>query len=447
MTHGERWLACSLAGAALLLGSGAHAAQAPAAGGAPAGGGAARPGTAAPVFTPPPPIRPGAPISVLVFPFSYAGEPAMAPAGAPAGTPDPVAQIRQDTAASVTAAVKAGFLSTPAYSVITYHPTQSSLIQRARRDEILTAADVAGVTAADTGAVDPAKARNLAYKLGLQSVLIGTFDMTTDPMANTVEITTNAELIDSTTGQRLRTAAVSGAAQGAEGVPPVVVRERAAQEAAQKLFPAMGIELVTPPPPPPPAEKSRSRSRRSPRRAPAKKDDSAREQEKAQREARASEEAARKAEDKARREAQATAREGEERAREEARKAAEAAAKAEREQARAAEKARRDAERQAARQSKAAPRPAPASQVASAQPAPAQPTPAQPATVQPEAAAAQPAAAPNTVKGVADPSGNPVPYGYAVDARKDIPERDRRNLRVPAWLGVAAFLAGISFLL
>jgi hypothetical protein len=443
MTHGGRWLACSLAGAALLLGSVASEAQAPPpAGGAPAGGAATRPGTAAPVFTPPPPIRPGAPISVLVFPFSYAGEPAAAPATAPAGAADPAAQTRQETAGFVTAAVKAGFLSTPAYSVVTYHPTQSSLIQRARRDEILTAADVAGITAADTGAVDAAKARNLAYKLGLQSVLLGTFDMTTDAMANTVEITVNAELIDSTTGQRLRTAAVSGAAQGAEGVPPVVVRERAAQEAAQKLFPAMGIELVTPPPPAPPAEKSRSRSRsrRAPRRAPAKKDDSAREQEKAQRQARAAEEAARKEEEKARREAEATAREGEARAREEARKAAEAAAKAEREQARAAEKSRRDAERQAARQPKATSKPAPASQVASAQPAPATPA-------QPPAAAAQPAPAPNTVKGVADPSGNPVPYGYAADARKDIPERDRRNLRVPAWLGVAAFLAGVSFLL
>jgi hypothetical protein len=50
-----------------------------------------------------------------------------------------------------------------------------------------------------------------------------------------------------------------------------------------------------------------------------------------------------------------------------------------------------------------------------------------------------------TVTGLADDAGRPVAYGYAQTVT-EVP-RERRGLRIPAWLGVAAFLAGISFLL
>ncbi|HEU4752651.1 MAG TPA: hypothetical protein VFU47_06035, partial [Armatimonadota bacterium] len=346
MNQRGRWLLLGLSGAALFLPVAVHAQARPAP--RPA---APAPGPAAPAprtgvgpqgsFNPPPPIRPGMPVSVLVFPFGYAGEEAAPPAaaapqpapGTPAGAEaSQLTPAQQETAAYLTAAVKAGFLSTPAYSVVTYHPL-SSLVQRALKDEILRPADTAGLVSGATGSVDPAKARQVAYRLGLQTILVGSLDLKEDPKTNTAEVTAEAQLIDSTTGTVLRSAAVSGAATGAEGVPPVAVRERAAQEAAQKILPAMGIELVTPAPPAPPAEQPARGSRRRPSRSSEPKkaqprrssDDSQRDQH--------------RAEEKARRDAEA-------KARAEADEARRAAEEARKEQERAAEKARREAARQ-----------------------------------------------------------------------------------------------------
>jgi hypothetical protein len=52
------------------------------------------------------------------------------------------------------------------------------------------------------------------------------------------------------------------------------------------------------------------------------------------------------------------------------------------------------------------------------------------------------------VPGTSNAAGQPVPYGYALgDTRTAVPHRDRNGLKVPAWMGVAAFLYGLSFLI
>ena len=64
-------------------------------------------------------------------------------------------------------------------------------------------------------------------------------------------------------------------------------------------------------------------------------------------------------------------------------------------------------------------------------------------------AAAQPAPAPsNTVPGYTNAAGQPVPYGYALgDTNQALPDRKKRGVRVPSWLGVGGFLAGLALLL
>ncbi|MGV3724415.1 MAG: hypothetical protein ACO1SX_26275, partial [Actinomycetota bacterium] len=52
-----------------------------------------------------------------------------------------------------------------------------------------------------------------------------------------------------------------------------------------------------------------------------------------------------------------------------------------------------------------------------------------------------------SVPASANSAGQPVPYGYALGENTSaLPQRDRKGLRVPPWLGVAGFLYGLSFL-
>lgn len=491
------WFLAAVAGAAL-AGTGVARAQGevPGAPGTPmpsmpATGTEPRPG-GAPLgaFQPPPLIRPGQPLSVLVFPFSFGppeGEAAPAPAPAAPGAAQPVppgaepaqpAEVTPpqpvppdagtamgshltaeqiETAGYLTAAVKAGFLSTPAYLVATYHP-QSSLIQRARKDDILKPEHVTGLVSPD-GVVNLEKARAVAYRLGMQALLVGNLDLKRDPQTNAVEITVQTQLINSTTGEVLRSAAVSGAAVGAEGVPVVAIQERAALDAAQKVLPAMGIQLV-------PktsgssakSEKGRNSSRGSqyrnekrpePRRSSASFTDEEKQQ--AKEEARLAEERARQA-----------------------RLETERAHKAQREAERDADRARRDAERTNRNRKDGdalPPRPAlpadpslaPAVPLAPAAPVPPAAPPAQPgaepaapaapappavgapAAVPAPDAVALPAGSPGTVRGVAGVDGRPIPYGYA-QADKGLPKKGFR-LRLPPWFGVSTILGGLTFFL
>jgi len=351
---------------------------------------------------------------VLVFPFgSPAGEapaeaaPAAAPAdpaaapAAPAAAAPGRSPAEQEVDTFLTAAVKAGFLSTPSYSVATFHPL-SALVQRAKADEILTANMLSGVVTAETGAVDQDRAKNVTYRLGMQTFLIGTVELKQDMKAHSAEITLQTELLDSTTGEVLRSAAVAGAAAGAEGVPMSVVRERAAMDAAAKVLPAMGIELVAAAAPSAPAAKGKGA--KAPKKAEPKKAD------------------AKKAEPK----------------KEEPKKT--------RDNTEPATKSARSQPERVARATEPQPLETPAPGEISAQAAetkpPAQPTP----TPVPEPGFSTPITAP--VKGAANQAGQPVPFGYALGEVKSVlPPRNRSGLKVPPWLGVAGFLAGISFLL
>jgi hypothetical protein len=372
--------------------------------------GSARPGTQG-GFQPPSPIRPGQPVSVLVFPFgSPAAEaPAEAPMPADATAPPPEtpaaapagrSSAEKEVDDTLTAAVKAGFLSTAAYAVATYHPL-SSLVQRAKADEILTANMLTGIVATDTGAVDLDRAKNVTYRLGMQTFLLGTVELKQDAKAMSAEVTLQTQLIDSTTGEVLRSAAVSGAAAGAEGVPMSVVRERAALDAAAKVLPAMGIELVaTAAPAAAPAAKGKSRPAKAAKKAEPKKEP-------------------RKPEPK----------------KEEPKKSREKDDSSPKTASSRPERVARNVET-----------PAPAEVTAQAAPEPSK-TQAQPPTPPPaDPGFSTPITSP--VKGAANQAGQPVPYGYALgEVKSALPPRSRSGLKVPPWLGVAGFLAGISFLL
>lgn len=409
MKTGNRWLMAGLTGALLLV-PGLAQAQTPGVDTpvAPTPGGGRSAGPAG-SFQPPAPIRPGAPISVLVFPFGLPEDAAsdMAPPpaepGAAAEPPAGLSSAQQDALGYLTAQVKAGLLSSPYYTVATYHP-QSSLIQRGRRDDILRPEHVTDLISPATGAVNADKARTVAHRLGMQAVMLGTVETKEDPKTNTVELTLETQIVDSTTGQVLRSAAVTGAAAGAEGVPIIAVRERAAQDAAQKALPALGIQLV----PLPTTE------------APAKNGKKTEAQKKAERDARKAErlekEQAAKAEKERKRQ--------EEKARREAEKA---------------QRARRDAEQRGAASRVAGTRVASNGTVRLAQ--------AQPATP-PAAEAPETVTAPNTVPGYTNATGQPVPYGYAIgEATEAVPEERKNKLRIPSWLGLAGFLTALSILL
>jgi hypothetical protein len=427
-------------------------------------------------FQPPMPIRQGQPISVIVFPFGYqdaATDPSETPlpggaggaaapppgtvlngqvtTGLPSTPPTGVPTEREETATAVTAAVKAGLLSTPTYSVISYHPL-SSMVKRALAGGILRATDLSGLFDASTGSPDVQKARNVAYRLGIQSFMVGSLDTTKEPKTNTVEITVDTQLINSTTGEVMHAAVVSGAAQGVDGVPFEAVRDRAAQDAAQKVFPALGIQLVTPAPPVAPVKKGthavakpkveKPRAEKPERVSRDERDSHADRSDRSDRDVRDSEpQVGDSGFFPSQGEQYRTERRGSDRV-----------TVSERPNRRQRDRKRSDDERSHDASPARAPR---VEAPAAPQPlvAPAAPTapdaPAQPRAVQAAPAArgngTMPTAAnPRDVQGVANTAGQPVPYGYVPMSTAP---RSRAGLKVPPWLGVAGFLTGISFLL
>ncbi|MFN3648371.1 MAG: hypothetical protein ACK47B_02220 [Armatimonadota bacterium] len=397
MRIAHRWLLSGAIGAVLFAPTAGRAQQPPSEGplSPPAGGTPAAPapapgspfgglggGPAGPVGTylPPTPIVPGQPISVMVFPFGFPSDAAPEPApegalqhrvtvqGAPPEESTTLTTEQRQLAARATAAVKAALLATPAYEVQTYHP-RSALVVRGRNQGVLEPAHLQDLYSA-SGEIDPEKARLIAHRLGIQAVLIGTIEPNIDAAANRAEVTIDAQLVNSTTADVIRAGVVSGAAQGTEGVAQTLVIDRAVTDAAHRLYPALGIQLVTPPPPAATDEDSRRRGgRRTPR---------------------------------------------------ERRQAAP-------ERAAAVENGR-DADVKTA---------APAGEAVAQPPA----APAAPG----ETVAPAPAPDPNAVKAVADQAGEPVPYGYAKAEVRE--RRDRSGIKIPSWLGLAAFLVGVSFLL
>lgn len=411
MRTGQSWLIAGITGALLIAPAAARAQgnRATAPGETPAAPTApTRSSGTGPIgsFNPPPAIRSGQPVSVLVFPFGYAAE-AAAPAGTAAPAPDAGATgmpvegpkltpEQEAVAAAVTAHVKAGLLSSPFYSVASYHQ-QSSLIQRGRKDDILRPEMLTDLVS-PTGAVDAEKAKTITYRLGIQAYMSGTVDVKEDPKTNTVEITLETQIVDSSNGQVIHSAAVSGAAAGAEGVPIDQIRERAAQDTAQKALPALGIQMVALTTAPPPGAKGAANGKKT--------------------------EAEKKAEREAKKKAEAD--------REKAERDAKAKKKAD-------EKARRGGDKGASTSNSTDKREESAILVASAARAPAAATP-------PAAATAPPSPAAGTVPGYGNAVGQPIPYSYAGDVTT-LKVRHKKTIRVPDWLGVAGFLTGLSFLL
>lgn len=456
MSAGKCWMSAAALGVALLATP--ARAQQPAAG-QPVTAPAARPGGEArtrqeSAYLAPPPIRAGQPISVLAFPFANGEEVVAADGAIRAVSPT------QYIAGYVTAAVKAGYLSSPTFSLATYHP-QSALILRGRQGEFLKPEHLVDLVGPD-GTVNMEKARVVAQRLAMQTILSGSVDLRTDANANSAEVTVQAQLVNSVTGAVMRTAAVSGAAAGAAGVPVNVVQERAAAEAAQKLLPALGIELVLPtaPPPDPRAGGATSVRRAAPSRASSEPAQNAREAAReAKRQADMAEREARKKADLEK----AAARKSGEQAKREARDQAEAARKA----ADTARRAQEALDKEAARLKKEAEKakkegPSSSSKAGDEKTAAAvgaesanqDALPAQAPRLASNAAAAQARtsgssmAAPGTARGTANSAGQAVPYGYAIDTtRSAVPERSRRGIKIPVWMGVAGFLTGISFLL
>jgi hypothetical protein len=403
-----------------------------------------------------------------VFPFGFAGDEEAAPveavpaapaegAASPSVLAAPVSKLTQDQQELLnyaTAAVKAGFLSSPLYAVVTYHP-QSSLVQRAVNQEVLRKEQLLNVISTTTGATNMDRARLITEHLSMQTMLVGTVDVKSDVKANSTEVTLQAQLVHSVTGEVLRTAAAAGAAQGAEGVPMLMVEQRAALDAAQKILPAMGIELVRLPAPPAetaPAGKGKavkgSKTKKvpapvpspantpappaggTPPAAPAIPSDRAPGTDERDAPAAAAP-AVPAVSAKVNREAEKQAREAARLARRQAevdRKAAE----------KAAEEARK-AERAAAKT-----RTAKATNVMADQ----QPETAPEGQVAPAARSTAGVTVPSAQGTSSFETGLPVPYGYAVGESKEIvAPRTKNGLKVPAWLGVAGFLTGIMFLL
>ncbi len=479
MNSGLRRLLLSAAGVALAVAIPARA-QGPGGGpggfggpggpgGGPGGPGAAAPGAAprpatparttgqVAAYEPPEAIRAGAPISVLFFPFGFSGEMANAPEQAPAGAP--LKAVYGDLTGYVSAAVKAGFLASPSFAVTTYHPN-AALIQRGQRGGILMADHLTALVVPATGMVDIAKAKVVAHRLAIQAILVGGVDVAMSG-PNQIEVTIEGQLIDSTTGLVIRQATLSGAAAGAAGVSQEMLLMRAGQEAAMKLIPALGIQLVRAAPAPVPAAGSRSGSRKKaePKKSepkPARRTQNSGPAEPsgdapARRAASASDDATSQVvRDQERRVAEATAREERAAARQaeqDARRAREDAAKA----ARAADRGRRSVRAQDVN--------APAGRAqdgnAPAENAPKADGAAAPVVARDEpvalafggGAAQAPRATGPQYRGTANAAGQPVPYGYAIGDQKVLPKRDRNGLKVPPWFGIAAFLTGISFLL
>jgi hypothetical protein len=415
MRTGQSWLIAGIAGALLIAPAAARAqgnrgtapGDTPAAPAAPT-----RSSGTGPVgsFNPPPAIHSGQPVSVLVFPFGYAADMA-APAATAVPMPDagatgiPVEGPRltpeqEAVAAAVTAHVKAGLLSSPFYSVASYHQ-QSSLIQRGRKDDILRPEMLTDLVS-PMGVVDAEKAKTVTYRLGIQAYMVGTLDVKEDAKTNTVEITLETQIVDSSNGQVIHSAAVSGAAAGAEGVPIDQIRERAAQDAAQKALPALGIQMVALTTAPPPGAKDKKGADKT---------------RKTEAEKKADREAKKKADD--------------------ARAQAERDAKAKK---KADEKARREGEKGATTSSSTEKHDGSAILVANAAPAPAAAAPP------PAAGTPPPSPASGNVPGYGNAAGQPIPYSYAGNVTT-LKTRHKKSIRVPSLLGIAGFLTGISFLL
>ena len=230
-------------------------------------------------FQPPPPIRPGQPVSVLVFPIGYAGEEAAASLEAPEdvgveggieeggieeggieeggfddvpganGAAMPVAGLSDEQlhlGQIFLSNLKWGMGSSGQYYLYSYSP-QASMVRRASRDEVLTEEHLVGLVDPATGVVDVDKAREVARRLGMQTILICTVEefQETTANGNRTNVTISIRLLASVSGKTLRSAAVTGSAAAPESVPVEFVQESAMRDAALRVLPEVGVQLIS----------------------------------------------------------------------------------------------------------------------------------------------------------------------------------------------------------
>jgi len=211
-------------------------------------------------FQPPPPIVPGRPLTVLVFPAGYA-ELAGADATATAveATGPSIEQRRQ--AEMFLNNIKWGLGSSGRYYLYSYSD-QASMVQRARRDGIIGDNQTRGLIDPTNGLVEANQAREVSQRLGLQTVLIATIEeLQLNDAEHRANATVSARLITSVSGETLYSAAVTGSGVGGEGVPMSLVAEAAMRDAAVRLLPELGVQLL---PAAAPAEQGRG-GRQQPR--------------------------------------------------------------------------------------------------------------------------------------------------------------------------------------
>jgi len=177
-------------------------------------------------------------LTVMVFPFESAA------------TPPPQSTVDfRGLAAAVAEAVRNGLEKSRVYSTAMFSP-DSVLIERARQESPATAGvaqAVAQVINPSTGAVDPNLAMQLARLTGMQALMLGSIEeYRYDANTHKAEIVGSAQLLNATTGDPIRNAAVSGSSTGAAGASEITIAQAAANDLAQRLL--AGLAVPTPPP-------------------------------------------------------------------------------------------------------------------------------------------------------------------------------------------------------
>lgn len=203
------------------------------------------------VVTPPPAPVPLGVRTVMVFPFENAAMPEVPP-------PFSLRELGEQ----VSEAVREGLERSRAYSTVKFSP-DSVLVQRARDESPPMAGlaqAIAEVVNPTTGAVDQARAMQIAARTGMQSLMLGSIEeYRHDPATHRVEIIGSATLLNATTGEPIRNAAVSGSATGTPGQSEIALAQVAANDLAQRLLASLSI-----PPPPQITVRPTRRERREP---------------------------------------------------------------------------------------------------------------------------------------------------------------------------------------
>ncbi len=178
----------------------------------------------------PPPIRAGQPISTLVFSFENA------------------AMNQELGAAAARAALlemKAGLIFSRQYHIVTFW-TRLPLYVKAVSDDYIRA-DVLTRLASSEPGESLAAARQLGRVMRFQAVMVGSVEeVTVDRMANSATATITVNLINTVTGEAIRTAGVSGQASGTAEDDERELAAMAARDAAAKALAEFGIAEVDP---------------------------------------------------------------------------------------------------------------------------------------------------------------------------------------------------------